>query len=560
MKRRNLPRSFDELAGLRARGLVRESTVEQGDNSGPIVQRQDQEAFAARWGLRLERRRDPASGLDEPYLYTDLVSGSDAAKRPAFLQMIADAKAGAFDVLLVRETSRFARNWRQAGGYEDQLHAAGVVIAYIYEGRLSSDRAGQLQLVVNHAINEEYRLKLAENVQKGFRVRRFNEGKFSGTVPIGYVMEYADVAVPGAKAWERRDTGKLLPDVAPRPRIGHGDLYTNADLVRLVGRLYASGRYGSRSLAAHLNREGYRTARGGPFTGAALRHMVERPTYAGLLTWHHRADKRSRGEEAESVDGGWEPLWSAELWQQVQDVRRRLAHDGAGGAPRLPYPLRRIAVCDRCDRRLYGEPHRGVPYMACRTSRERHECDQMGVRSSVLEDQVGAWLETLRIPDDWREDLERLQRGEARSVDDGPRQDRSSIEHQLYNLRSLFVADEITREEYVGRRRALEASLVDGGAAQPAYSEAVLVEAARLLGRLGELWRRATPEERQEIASSLFSSVRVRDQAVVEATLAHDEYLPLLASSEARAARVAVAPPDGLEPPTRTLGRCRSIH
>jgi hypothetical protein len=37
MRRRNLPRRFEELAGLRARGLVRESTVEQGENSGPIV-------------------------------------------------------------------------------------------------------------------------------------------------------------------------------------------------------------------------------------------------------------------------------------------------------------------------------------------------------------------------------------------------------------------------------------------------------------------------------------------------------------------------------------------
>ncbi len=164
----------------------------------------------------------------EPFTYTDLVSGSDAAKRPQFLRMVADAKAGQFDVLLVRETSRFARNWRQAGGYEDQLHEAGVVIAYIFEGRLSTDRAGQLQLVVNHAINEEYREKLADNVQRGYRVERFEAGKFSGTPPIGYVMEYEDVTVEGAKGFERRDTGRLLPDTRPRPRIGHGTTYTNA--------------------------------------------------------------------------------------------------------------------------------------------------------------------------------------------------------------------------------------------------------------------------------------------------------------------------------------------
>lgn len=135
--------------------------------------------------------------------------------------MVSDAEARAFDVLLVRETSRFARNWRQAGGYEDRLHDAGVVIAYIYEGRLSTDRAGQLQLVVNHAINEEQREKLADNVQRGYRVKRFEAGKFSGTPPIGYVMEYEDVTVDGAKGYERQETGRLLPDTRPRPRWHH---------------------------------------------------------------------------------------------------------------------------------------------------------------------------------------------------------------------------------------------------------------------------------------------------------------------------------------------------
>ena len=70
-------------------------------------------------------------------------------------------------------------------------------------------------------------------------------------------------------------------------------------------------------------------------------------------------------------------------------------------------------------------------------------------------------------------------------------------------------AADITREEYVGRSRALKASL-EGGRPQPTYSEAVLVRAARLLAELGDLWKGATPQERQEIAGNLFAEVRVR--------------------------------------------------
>lgn len=97
------------------------------------------------------------------------------------------------------------------------------------------------------------------------------------------------------------------------------------------------------------------------------------------------------------------------------------------------------------------------------------------------------------------------------------------------------------------------------GRPQPTCSEAVLVKAARLLHDLADLWRQATPEQRAELAATLFSEVRVRDKAIAGATLAQPEYLPLVASATWRNA-AGEAPPDGLEPPTQALGRPRSIH
>ncbi len=105
---------------------------------------------------------------------------------------------------------------------------------------------------------------------------------------------------------------------------------------------------------------------------------------------------------------------------------------------------------------------------------------------------------------------------------------------------------DIGREEYVGRRRELEVSLASGPT-QPSYAEAILVKAARLLNDLGELWSKATGAERTELAQVLFASIRVRDKRIVSAQLAHEEYLPLIAAAEAR---VGVARPEGLEPPT----------
>jgi hypothetical protein len=123
----------------------------------------------------------------------------------------------------------------------------------------------------------------------------------------------------------------------------------------------------------------------------------------------------------------------------------------------------------------------------------------------------------------------------------------------LANLRDLFAEADITREEYVGRKRALMASL-HGGLPQPTYSEAILVRAARLLADLGDLWAKATPTERAEIVAGLFAEVCVRDERIVGARLAHDEYLPLIASATAHT-MVGVARPEGSEhaPPTMVI-------
>jgi hypothetical protein len=167
-------------------------------------------------------------------------------------------------------------------------------------------------------------------------------------------------------------------------------------------------------------------------------------------------------------------------------------------------------------------------------------------KSAKLESQVETWLRTLQIPDDWRVDIERMQRQVATEGRSAPKVDTKRIEGQLVRLRELFVLGAVTREEYVGRKRNLEASLVNAPD-QPSYAEAVLVRAARLLNDLGDLWARATADERTEIAQNLFAGIRVRGGEIVSATLARDEYLPLIASAEAR---VWMARPEGFEPPT----------
>ncbi len=128
--KRSLPRSLDDVSGMRAARWFRESTAGQWDNFGPDAQREQQDRAIDKYGL-----------LDAGLEWSVASSGWTSAWRTATWDaMVSAAKAGAFDVLVVGYVSRFLRNLKQTLiAVEDHLHAAGVVVLFADERLLSSD-------------------------------------------------------------------------------------------------------------------------------------------------------------------------------------------------------------------------------------------------------------------------------------------------------------------------------------------------------------------------------------------------------------------------------------
>ena len=110
MKR--LPRSLDEIGGLRAARWIRESTAGQYDRFGPASQREQQDRFIERHGL-----------VDTGLVYQVAHSGTTVWRSPTMTEMLAGAKAGAFDLLLAGYSDRWQRNLRRTLELlEDELH------------------------------------------------------------------------------------------------------------------------------------------------------------------------------------------------------------------------------------------------------------------------------------------------------------------------------------------------------------------------------------------------------------------------------------------------------
>src|SRR5450759_363559 len=123
-----LPRSTDQIAGLRVARWVRESTSGQYDNWGPDAQRELQDRTIARHDL-----------VEIGLAWQSAASGRTVYQSPEFAAMIAAARAGKFDLLLVGYVSRFQRNLKQTLIAVDDLHAAGVAVVFCDERIVSSD-------------------------------------------------------------------------------------------------------------------------------------------------------------------------------------------------------------------------------------------------------------------------------------------------------------------------------------------------------------------------------------------------------------------------------------
>lgn len=550
--KRHLPTSIEELRGLRARGLVRVSTERQADGAGPDTQREREVAFAERSGLAFDGT-----------WYEDHKSGSKAAARPDFQRMVRDAEAGRFDVLMVYDTSRFGRNRREVAMYEQRLHEAGVVVAYALNGVVSNDPTQQMLLAVNQTSDGEWLRVHRERLFMAY-AKRFAAAKWSGTAPLGYRMGYESTWDAARQVSVPVETGRLVPDTVERTR-DDGATYTNAELVATIGELYATGRMGARPMAAHLNAEGYRTVSGGLFSGGSIRHILENPAYNGWTTRHQRQDKRRHGEAPSEPVLTHEPLWDDRLWRAIQKARKRAHRGGVNGGRKVnTYPFRRLVLCDRCGRRMYGESHahKGeVPTLGygCIVAREQKACDQRFIQNATIEAIVTEALTAVSGHEvaDWGSIAEALTiEADAQGLRPQRQLDVARIERQLAAAKDLRLMGELSHEEYLSRTRALRAQL-DADIPEGTITAEGLARAAERFDDLARLWVAATPGERASIAQALFEEVRVRDGRVVSVRLADPTFAHRFAAYSAAADEV---PPDGLEPPTQALGRPRSVH
>lgn len=237
--------------------------------------------------------------------YSDeAVTGTKVYMRGGFQQMIADAQAGLFDLIIVKDVARFARNIKECLVYKDKLKSCGVMIWFVKEG-INSFRSKDEMFLQWMALGAEMEAENARSRTKIVFEQGIQRGKVYGNSKIlGYTKDHC----------------KLVVDEE------------EAETVRLIFDLYVHQRMGLRRIAKELAERGITRKDGTQIPTRTLKTVLENPKYKGFYCGG-KTEKLDMGERyvrRELPQNEWvmykDPaipaIVSEALWDEAAQIRK----------------------------------------------------------------------------------------------------------------------------------------------------------------------------------------------------------------------------------------------
>ncbi len=197
-------------------------------------------------------RKNPAWEYVEGYIDEGL-SAATTKKRENFHRMVDDGKAGAFDLIITKEISRFARNTLDSISVTRDLLYAGVGVFFQNDNINTLDEDSELRLTIMSGIAQDELRKLSSRVRFG-HAQAIKKNVVLGNGRIfGYV----------------KDRGRLVIDE------------TEAPMVRELFELYATGEYSMKQIEALFWEKGYRNHNGKRIAHTTISGIISNPKYKG---------------------------------------------------------------------------------------------------------------------------------------------------------------------------------------------------------------------------------------------------------------------------------------
>ena len=300
--------------------------------------------------------------------------------RPGFKQMLEQVKSGDISCVIVKDLSRFGRNYLEVGNYLEHLFPfLGVRFIAVNDMYDSADYSGYnmgVDLAFKNILHDYYSKDLSAKVRSAQRSRMMT-GKYVNVPPYGYLRD------PG-------DKHHLIPDPKTAP------------IVKDIFSLIIAGRT-TAEVAKHLNaikavtpfeakgskcREGMASEKPHIWTHRAVLNILNNYKYTGAMVNHTRENQTLRAKSQKRVDesdwiineGMHEALVCHEDYHKAHQALRTVKKS----AHKEPDLLTGVYYCACCGRRL-RKTHGITTYLSCETPYYQEEAPCANIRWKLPE-------------------------------------------------------------------------------------------------------------------------------------------------------------------------------
>lgn len=330
------------------------------------------------------------------------ITGTKAEKRPNFLRMIEDCRAGKIKRVLVKSVSRFARNTVDALTYIRELKELGVSVFFESENIDTMTPGGDVLLTILAAMAEQESRTMSSNIKWAYQ-KKFEKGQV--TLNTGMMLGYEKAG--------RTEDGRTCYRIVEE----------EAEIIRRIFREYIAGRTATQ-ISKGLRKDGIVSKRGcSTWCCNTITGIISNEKYAGnaVLGKTYKPDVLSK--KRYKNDGNKAPMYyaenthpaiiDAETFELAKEEmeRRQNNREKAVGRTRYSskYPFSGILVCSCCGSRLRRHIRRVgsgklVPAWGCanRIINGRAACDSHHVNEETLQKTYHAAIRTMT---DGAEDL-----------------------------------------------------------------------------------------------------------------------------------------------------------
>lgn len=131
------------------------------------------------------------------YEFTDDGFSGTSTNRPAFQKMLNGIKSGEITCVIVKDFSRFARNYIEAGDYIERIFPfLGVRFIAVTDGydsaNLGNADSKNMEMIIKNVINAAYSKDLSAKICASNRIKRNRHEYLGGLRPYGFLSDPTD--------------------------------------------------------------------------------------------------------------------------------------------------------------------------------------------------------------------------------------------------------------------------------------------------------------------------------------------------------------------------------